>query len=294
MVVLVCAGCLAGPAASRAAELRDETLQSWNAYLQAANSGTTSQGPFLWVEQAPDRLQRVRDGEILISSVGQQNPKPVPYGLIHDWLGAAFIPNAKLEDVLTVVRDYGDYKNYYKPTVVDSKLLGSEGGCDKYSMRVVNNERVAETALEMEYETCYSHTDERHWQSITHTTRVQEIRHYGKSNEQLLPPDQGSGYIWRLYSVARYEQRDGGVYVEVEAMALSRDIPVGLRWLVNPIVRRVSKNSMRLSLEETQEAVRSTEAANKVANQSLAGSRSRGALASQVTPANGFVSSGKP
>ena len=101
-------------------------------------------------------------------------------------------------------------------------------------MRVVNKDVVAQTALDMEYETCYFRIDKRKWHSITRTTRVQEIRHYGQADEQELPADRNTGYLWRLYSVARYEQRDGGIYVEVEAIALSRDIPTPLRWLVNP------------------------------------------------------------
>jgi hypothetical protein len=278
---LLCVGFLAAPVASTGAELKEETLKTWDAYVQAANARMASrQSQFLWVDEAPGNRQRVRDGEILVSSVGQQNPKPVPSGLIHDWMGASFIPNTTLDGVLSAVRDYGDYKNFYKPTVVDSKLLHTDGACDQYSMRVVNKETVAETALDMEYETCYFRVDEQRWYSVTHTTRVQEIRHYGKANEQELPPNQGSGYIWRLYSIARYEQRDGGTYVEVEAIALSRDIPVAVRWLVNPIVRRVSKNSMLISLQQTQEAVRSTEAAKSQAEPStVAGGRSQGAVA---------------
>ena len=270
LVMAICAGSLVAPAASHGAELKEETLKTWDAYIQTANlqMGFRPQGPFLWVDEESDRLHRVREGEILVSSVGRQNPKPVPSGLIHDWIGAAFIPDARLEDVLSAVRDYDQYKEFYKPTVVESKSQGTDGACDKYSMRVVNQETVAETALDMEYETCYFQTDERRWYSITHTTRVQEIRHYGKPNQQELPPNQGSGYVWRLSSIARFEQRDGGIYVEVEAIALSRDIPVAVRWLVNPIVRRVSRNSMLISLQQTKEAVRSTEAENRKATSS--------------------------
>jgi hypothetical protein len=131
--------------------------------------------------------------------------------------------------------------------------------------------------------------------SITHTTRVQEIEHYGQANEQELPPDQGSGYVWRLYSVARFEQRDGGTYVEVEAIALSRDIPIALRWLVNPIVRRVSKNSMLVSLQQTKEAVRLSEAAN--GNPKLpttANNRSQSTFVSKVSITDRFSPAGKP
>jgi len=32
-----------------------------------------------------------------------------------------------------------------------------------------------------------------------------------------LPTDEGHGYIWRLYSLTKFEERDGGVYIEVES-----------------------------------------------------------------------------
>ena len=111
---------------------------------------------------------------------------------------------------------------------------------------------------------------------------MQEIRHYGRHDEQELPPDQGTGYIWRLYSIARFEERDGGVYIELEAIALSRDIPVALRWMVDPIVRRVSRNTLLISLQQMEEAVRSTAGTAKrtAKPSSVAASRAEGAIAS--------------
>jgi hypothetical protein len=295
MVMLIYAGILVSPSPSHGVELKEQTQRTWDAYLQAATPHIGSQTPFLWADQMPDRLRRVRGGEILVSPVGQQNPKPVPSGLIHDWIGAAFIPDVRIEDVLSAVRDYGNYKVYYKPSVVDSRLLGGDGPCEKYALRVVNNEVVAQTALDMEYETCYFKVDERRWYSMTHTTRVLEIGHYGQANEQELPPNQGSGYIWSLYSIARFEQRDGGTYVEVEAIALSRDIPIAVRWLVNPIVRRVSRNSMLISLQQTKEAVRLTEEANRtVKSRTTADNRSRGEFASGVAIRSRFAPATKP
>jgi hypothetical protein len=294
-VMLVYLGWLVAPSLSHGAELRQDTLVYWNAYLDAASPQMVSQTPFLWADQKPERLRRVHDGEIVVSSVGKENPKPVASGLIHDWVGAAFFPNATVEDVLSAARNYSNYKEYYKPTVVDSRLLVSDGPCEKYSMRVVNKEVVAQTALDMEYETCYFKIDDRRWYSTTHTTRVQEIRHYGRPDEQELPSNQGSGYVWRLYSVARFEQRDGGTYVEVEAIALSRDIPTALRWVVNPIVRRVSRNSMLVSLQQMKEAVRLTEDADRAANlPTTAHNGSRGTLTSEVGIVKSFAPAGKP
>ncbi len=82
VVMLIYLGCLVAPSLSHGAELKQNTLAYWNAYLDAALPEMTSQTPFLWVDQKPERLQHVRDGEILVSSAGKENPKPVASGLI--------------------------------------------------------------------------------------------------------------------------------------------------------------------------------------------------------------------
>ncbi len=93
--------------------------------------------------------------------------------------------------------------------------------------------------------------DDRRFYSISRTTRIQEIEDYGQPGEHRMPDGNGGGYIWKLLSVARLEQKDGGVYVELEAIALSRDSTGAVRFVVDPIVRRVSRNSILTSLEQT-------------------------------------------
>jgi hypothetical protein len=293
LVGVMCVSFLVAPAVSDGAELKEQTVKTWDAYIQTVDSQMRGrlQGNFLWVDEDQDRAEQVRAGKILVSPVGKKNPKPVPSGLIHDWVGAAFIPNARLADVLSVVRDYGHYKDFYQPMVVDAKSLGTEGDCDKYSMVVVHKEGVAETALDTEYQACYLQLDELRWSSAAHSTRVQEIQHYGRPDEQKLPPNQGNGYVWRLYTLTRFEGRDGGVYVELEAIALSRDIPAGLRWMVEPIVRRVSRNTLLTSLQQMEEAVRSTAGtANRTAETSIVATSN----AQGRTIGNTYVSRQKP
>jgi hypothetical protein len=84
---------------------------------------------------------------------------------------------------------------------------------------------------------------------------VQEIEDYGQPGEHRFPEGEGSGYIWKLFSIVRIEERPEGLYFELEAIALSRDIPSALRLVVDPIVRRVSRNSLVISLQQTGEAV---------------------------------------
>ena len=248
---------LAASVASKAAELKPETDAAWNRYVQAQNARvaqSTQAGSFLWSDQSPDRIRRLRAGEVLVAPMGE-NPKPVAHGLIHHWIGAVFLPNTSLSDVLALVRDYDKYQQVYAPNVVDSKLLHQTGTQDAFSLLLLNKAVVAKFALDAEFQTSYVRVDENRCYSVGYSTRIREIEEYGQADQHELPPDVGRGFIWRLYNVARFEQRDGGVYVEMEAVALSRDVPAALRWVVNPVVRRASKGSILVSLRKTEEAV---------------------------------------
>jgi hypothetical protein len=153
------------PATINAATLESSTSKAWEDYVGAANmrmEQSLSPGKtFLWVDEAPDRLSRVRAGEIVVSPVGTQNPIKVPSGLIHDWVGAVFIRGVTLANVQQVVRDYTQYKVLYKPAVVDSKVIATGQTTDRFSMLLMNNSFFLKTALDTEYESCYVPVDDR-------------------------------------------------------------------------------------------------------------------------------------
>lgn len=250
LVLLLCSSSV-----TFAAELKPETIKAWDEYVQAANARMAERargGHFLWIDEAADRLSRVKRGEVIVAPVSEHAPRSVPHGLIHDWIGAAFVPHARMADILNIVRDYTRYEEFYGPAVSESKKIGQPSPQDyKFSLVLLNQALFQTTALDTEYKSSYIRLDEKRWYSVTSTTRVQEIDDYGQPGARRLPEDQGHGYIWRLYSLARFEERDGGVYVELEAAALSRDIPFSVRWIVEPLVRRVSRNSLTTSLEQT-------------------------------------------
>jgi hypothetical protein len=242
-----------------AAELKPETLRAWNAYLELADARMKARfeggRTFLWANEAPGRLERLRQGEIVVTPVGGRGSQSVPGGLIHDWLGSAFIPRAALAEVLAVIHDYAHYKDIYRPVVVDSKIIECGGAEQKFSMLWERHVLFVTAALNGLYEAHDYPLGASRWYSVASTTEVREVADYGETSERLLPPDHGSGYIWRLRSMARLEERDGGVYLDLEALALTRDIPASLHWLVSPVVNRLSRNSVVTTLSQTRQAV---------------------------------------
>jgi len=248
--------------------LKPETKAAWDDYLQAAMAGMQARlqpgAHFLWLDDEPNRAEElradVRTKGFYIAPVSRDIPRKVPHGLIHDWLGVGFVPNAKIEDVLLVVRDYDHYKEMYRPGVIESATRSTDGMKDLFSMRLANKSVIAKIALDTECEASYVRVDNGHWYSISNTTHIRELDKYGSPEQRTLPEDMGTGLIWRLSSITRFEERDGGVYLELEALALSRDIPAAFRLFVTPIVRRVSKDSLATSLHQTKVAVEAGQA----------------------------------
>jgi hypothetical protein len=246
-------------AVAQGADLEPATLRAWTEYTQSATSQMEQRvklgATFLWMDELPERRARVRAGEIVVSPVGGQVPKRIVSGLIHDWVGTVFVEHVTLGTVLAVVGDYSRYKDYYAPGVVDSKVVPTGGGGDKFSMWLINRSFFLKTAFDADYESFYVRLDSQHGYTVSHTTRVQEVDLYGSPSQHRLPEGSGTGILWRLFSIIRFLERDGGVYVEIDAIGLSRDIPASMRWIVEPIARRVSRSSITTCLRQTEMAV---------------------------------------
>jgi hypothetical protein len=250
---------LLAPTLSQGTELKEQTVQAWEAYIRAANElvkeRADGHSSFLWVDENPERVQRVRAGEILVAPGNSNNPRKVPHGLIHDWIGAMFLPNSKLDDVMRVLHDYDHYKDFYKPLVVKSKLLERTQDHEKVTLLMMQKAFSVTAGVETENEVLIVRPDANRAYSVSNSVRVQEIADCGKPGEHALPEGHGPGYVWREFSVSRLEQRDGGVYVEIETIAMSRGIPVALRWMINPLVENLPRKIMLATLTDTRNAV---------------------------------------
>jgi hypothetical protein len=82
------------------------------------------------------------------------------------------------------------------------------------------------------------------------------VENPGRPDEREKPPGTGEGFLWRLNSYWRFAERDGGVWVECQAVSLTRDIPTGFGWIVDPIIRNLPKESLENTLRSTRAALK--------------------------------------
>lgn len=258
--ILVLAVVLLGAALpANAIELQSTTLAAWQDYVLGADVHTQSRqaakDSFLWIDESADRARRVRRGETVVAPLLDHGMRPVPNGVIHHWIGAVFVPGATVESLLAVVHDYGRYREIYRPGVADSKSLAANANDQTFSMIWQRRVLFIDAAVQGWYRAHDVLADSRRGYRVVDATRIQQIEDYRHASEHPLPPDTGDGFMWRIHSIARFEQRDGGLYLEIEAMALTRDIPASLQWLVAPVIKRLSVNSLVTTLEQTRKAV---------------------------------------
>jgi hypothetical protein len=166
-----------------AANLLHETTLAWDDYIDGVNirikDRASASNSFLWLDEARERATTVRNKRILVSPAVPHMPMKVPHGLIHHWIGAAFMPNLAIADALPVVRDYNRYKDFYRPGVIDSKSIDSNADTDRFSMVLVNNAFFKKTALDSDYEASYVHLDEHRLFTVSRTTRIREVSEFG-------------------------------------------------------------------------------------------------------------------
>jgi hypothetical protein len=248
----------AGSAPVTAAELKTETLEVFAEHIRVTEARVARRleagRAFLWAEDEAERFRLVRSGEVVVKPVSGNGDHEIRSGLIHDWIGAVFIPGATLEHVLALVQNYDNHKNVYKPEVMDSRTLHREGNYFKIYLRLMKK-KVITAVLSTEHDVRYFPLSPTRAHSRSYTTKVAELQDPGTPSEKEKPVGDDHGFLWRLYSYWRFDERDGGVYVECQAVSLTRNVPFGLGLLITPIIRDLPKESLTNTLRATRDAL---------------------------------------
>ncbi len=251
--------------AASTAGLRPETLQDFNHYIKTFEQSSEQQllirSPYLWLDtlSAAQRTTfdaQLRRGEVVVQSVGNEDGRAIeiPGGLIHHWRGTVFIPGASLRQTLALLQDYDHHDLYYQPDVMQSRLLSRDGDDFRVFLRL-RKRKVVTAILDTEYDARYVQLDPTRVYSRSYSTRVAEVENAGGPGERDLPPGEDHGYMWRLNSYWRIQEVADGVYIQCEAISLTRDIPAGLGWLVSPFIRSIPRESLTFTLKSTRDAV---------------------------------------
>jgi hypothetical protein len=263
---LLSIGGLASDASPGVPEPREATLRGYHNYLskvEARNQEGLGRGAYLWIDELPEperarAYAKLKQGGVEMRRLGRDDGEgtaKIPGGMIHDWEGMVFIPGAKLDQVLAVLQDYNKHSAYYAPDVESAKIESREGDHFQVYMRF-RRKKIVTVVLNTEQDVMYFHDSATREHSRSSAVRIREVANPGTKEEREKSPTEENGFLWQMETWWRMEERDGGVYVENEAVTLTRDIPAGLGWLIGPFVTSIPKETLEFTMNATREAVR--------------------------------------
>ncbi len=251
---------------SPAAELKQKTTEAFNKYVAATEQRFGRElmpgGAFLYIDALlPDDRNadyaRLKNGEILIDKRTTRAPgvdKDVPDGMVHHWVALVFVPGVTLAQVLPVVKDYDHRSELYKPEVIASRLVSHQGDDYKIFLRLYEK-RFTTVVFNTDYDVHWGEVSPSEYYSNSISTRIAQVKDSDHPEGPEYPPGTGTGYLWRLNTYWRFDEKDGGVYIQCEALSLTRDIPYGLGWLLKPLVTKVPRDSLNRALGRTRSVV---------------------------------------
>src|ERR1700722_2898986 len=214
-----------------------------------------------YVEQAESRMgsdavrdPKLRGGEARVEAVDAPRTVDAPGAMIQDWVGTTFLPGAALVEVQSVLRNYAEYKSFYRPKVIESQQLAHSG--DEYDVLLrLYKKHILTIVLNSTYHIRYEMPDPTRLNVTSRCTRIGELKDTGRSYTEEVAQGEDSGFLWRLNSYWRLEAADGGVYARCEAISLSRDVPPGLGWMLKGFLESFPKESMVNTLRGTRAAI---------------------------------------
>ncbi len=180
------------------------------------------------------------------SSTVQHLPTPtVPGAILHHWRATAFAPGATPAAFERLLRDFNAYPQHFAPQVLAAHSLPPQGDTLHLWLRV-RQHHVLTVVLDSTYDVTFTSGA-----STSRSTRIYEL----DANQQPLSPQQEHGFLWRLNTYWTWQQRPGGLFLQVETISLSRAIPSGLNWLLRPYVDQVPRESLEFTLQSALRAL---------------------------------------
>lgn len=244
-----------------AAGQQPKTLRAWDAYVSATEARIKTElavpGGFLASDFTRDRAT-VRDavakGAIAVAKLstldGSGGVLAVPGGTIAHWRGAVFLPGVTLDALLHRLQ-YPDERGPHQEDVITLRVLDRMPDRMTLAMRLTRTKIVTAT-YDTEHVATYRRLGPKRASSKSVSTKIVEVANAGTASERVLREGEGRGFLWRMNSYWRYEEASGGVIVELESMTLSRGIPMGLAFVVEPLVDGVARESMTRTLESVR------------------------------------------
>jgi archaetidylinositol phosphate synthase len=228
----------------------DREAQLVAARLDDERAGRTA---FLWIDGLTESERRasyarLTRGDVITEKLPLSSQASSLRGaLLHHWMATTLVAGVPLVSVVRLMQSYNSYCELYRPQVTRSHLLARDGNTFDVALQLYTK-KVVSVTLNTESTATYLPVDAAHMQVRSLSTRIAEVRQAGGASESEAPIGHDSGFLWRFNNYCALEQRAEGTYVQCETLSLTRDLPFGFGWLIEPFVTSVPRESIERTL----------------------------------------------
>jgi hypothetical protein len=114
----------------------------------------------------------------------------------------------------------------------------------------LRKKKVLEVVLDVRYQLDVLPVTGARYASRSRATEIVQVE-----GNRRFEPGRDHGFLWRLQTYWTLEESRDGLWMEVRSVSLTRDVPMGLGWVVKPIVRDLPRESLEAVMEATKRAV---------------------------------------
>ena len=198
---------------------------------------------------------RLRGGHPLLEQLTPLKGLAVPGGLLHHWRGTAFVPGVRAARFEQLLRNFRNYPQVFAPDVLAANGIECP---DRGPLQVrlrVRQKHVLTVVLDTTYAVTFEQLDPQHGDSVSRSTEIAEVASPGTTRERTLRANEEHGFVWRINTYWTYEERNGGLYLQIESVSLTRLVPSGLGWAVAPYLESIPRESLEFTLRCVSQAL---------------------------------------
>jgi hypothetical protein len=194
-------------------------------YARFASSGK------IWIDDDPKK-STFEEGKPVVEPRENQD---VANGSIHHFTGAMHINGATIAQVNRVMQDYPDYPAYFRPDLSSAvgELLPDSTPNDRHyhgKLQLTQSTLWMQVVYDTVYDTHYLLLNGNRWISRSAAISLKEMIDPRNPAAGFYAEGNDHGFLWRTNTYWFVRERNGGLDLAVDSIALSRPNVSGLSW----------------------------------------------------------------
>ncbi|MES1262575.1 MAG: hypothetical protein ABUS49_12645 [Acidobacteriota bacterium] len=237
--------------------LDEETLRSYQDYVEIFEKSVIEQfnkTGKLWIDSENNGKRSAFEASKPV--VVPRRNEDIAHGSIHHFSGSIHLNGATIESVRRVMEDYAHYVQIFRPD------LGSASGVrepdstpeDEHflsKLLLVQTTLWMSVSYDTVYDTHYRRIGKDRWTARSVALSIKEWRDPKNAAAGTLPEGDDHGFLWKTNTYWLARERNGGLDLQADSIALSRPNPTGFAWWGT----RRSRDAVDKMLRDVQAAI---------------------------------------